>query len=123
MICVVNGKNGKFGVDYGESSPHFRSSVSWSDYMKPFKKFLVEFTKCPLVVHALGSWTTFLKLDDFITYERVVFPPTMLILGSSFSIKIFGCGLVMDDYYGRVNLRLIPISCPLVLVSSMLPLA
>ena len=50
--------------------------------MKPFEKFLVEFTKCTLVVHALGSWTTFLKLDDFITYKQVVFPPMMLILSS-----------------------------------------
>ena len=78
--------------------------------MKPFEKFLVEYTKCPLFVHALGSWMTVLKLDDFITYERVVFPPMMLILSSFFSTELFERGLVMDDYYGRVNLRLILIS-------------
>jgi len=47
----------------------------------------------------------------------------MLTLSSFFSTKLFGRGLVMEDHYGRVDLRLIPISCPLVLVSSMLLLA
>ena len=42
-MCVVNGEkgeNGVRGVGYGESSPRFRSSASWFDFMEPFKKFL-----------------------------------------------------------------------------------
>ena len=38
-MWVVNGGNGKRGADYGEFSPHFRSSASWSDYMEPYEKF------------------------------------------------------------------------------------
>ena len=39
VMCVVNGESGVHGVDYEESSPRFRTSALWSDYMKPFKKF------------------------------------------------------------------------------------
>ena len=46
--------------------------------METFEKFLVEFTKCLLVVLALGSWTIVWDLDDFVIYEQVVFPSMML---------------------------------------------
>ena len=36
---MVNGGNRKREADYGESSPHFRGSASWSDYMEPYEKF------------------------------------------------------------------------------------
>ena len=36
---MVNGENDVRGVNYKKSSSHFRSNVSWSDYMKPFEKF------------------------------------------------------------------------------------
>ena len=60
-----------------------------------FRSFLVEFTKCPLVFHALGSWMTFLKLN-LLPMNDLYFH-LMLILSSFFSTKLFRRGLVMDD--------------------------
>ena len=51
---MVNGGNGKRGVDYGEFFPCFRSSASWFDYLEPYEKFSCRIHYL-LVVHTLVS--------------------------------------------------------------------
>ena len=87
-MCVVNGENGVRGANYGESSPRFRSSSTWSDYVEPFGKCLLEFSMCCLVVYALVSWTTILRLDVLAIHGRVLFMHAISLLGFS-PLKVF----------------------------------
>ena len=87
-----------------------------------FWKVLLKFTKCHLVVHALVSWTTILRFDGLVTMDGY-YSCTLYFCWVSFLAKLFGRGLVMDDHFGQTKFNSIPISCPFVLVSSMLLLA
>ena len=80
---MVNGENGVRGANYGESSLCFRSSSTWFDYVEPFGKFLLKFSKCRLVVYAIVSWTTILRLDGLVTHGWVLFMHAMSLLGFS----------------------------------------
>ena len=76
-MCVINGENGKYGADYGESSPRFMSSALWPDYMKPYEKFSSRIRQvfldrpCPCVIPRRPSlnalvilWTSIGHIHD-----------------------------------------------------------
>ena len=45
------------------------------------KRFSLKFTKCHLIVHALGSWMTILESDGLVTHGWILFMRVMLMLG------------------------------------------
>ena len=53
------------------------------------KRFSLKFTKCHLIVHALGSWTTILKSDGLVTHRWILFMRVMLLLGFFPRLKVF----------------------------------
>ena len=59
------------------------SSALWPDYMKPYEKFIVEFTKRLLVVHVLVSWMTIIRLNDLVINGWVLIIYMMPLLESS----------------------------------------
>ena len=68
------------------------------------KRFSFKFTKCHLIVHALGSWMTILKSDGLVTHRWILFMRVMLLLGFFPRLKvnlIFTYKKFFNYYFGH----------------------
>ena len=82
-MCVVNGENGY--VERITGNPlHVLGVVQHALIIwNLLKSSLKNFSKCRLVVHALVSWTTILRLDGLVIHGRVLFMQAMFLLAFS----------------------------------------
>ena len=71
-MCGVNGENGERGEDYGDPL-HVLGMANRGLIILNSWKALSKFTRCCLIVHALRSWTTDLKMGDLVTHGRILF--------------------------------------------------